>query len=221
MTEQVAVFNTSGQNTGQAELPPTLFSGKVSEYALHRAVVSYETNQRQGNASTKTRSEVNRTSKKHHRQKGTGMARRGSLRSPLLRGGGVAFGPHPRTYDLRMPKKLKQLALRSALILKNAEEQIKVIDDFELSEPSTKSFVAILKACGLENTKVLFVTPKPEITLIKSSRNIPRVFMTHTGTLGTYDILSVDVVVFTRQALADLEEHLGASETAVQEADSD
>lgn len=209
MSDQVAIINTTGENTGEMELAASLFAGKVSEYALHRTVVSYETNQRQGNASTKTRSEVNRTSKKHHRQKGTGMARRGSLRSPLVRGGGVAFGPHPRNYDLRMPKKLKRLALESALTLKNTEGQIKIIDDFNIAEPSTKAFVAILKACGLENTKVLFVTPKPEINLIKSSRNIPGVDMTHTGTLGAYDILSADVVVFTRQALTDLEEHFG------------
>jgi large subunit ribosomal protein L4 len=211
MSEQVDVFNTAGENTGQVSLVPSLFAERISEYALHRSVVSYETNQRQGNASTKTRSEVNRTGKKHHRQKGTGMARRGSLRSPLVRGGGVAFGPHPRNYDNRMPKKLKRLALGAALTLKNNEGQIRIIEDFELPEPSTKSFVNIIKSCGLENTKVLFVTPKPESNLIKSSRNIPGVSMTHTGTLGAYDLLRVEIIVFTRQALIDLEAHFDAN----------
>lgn len=205
MAAQLEVVNSSGQNTGSIDLPSHLFEAEVSEYALYRAVVTYETNQRQGNASTKTRSEVSRTSKKHHRQKGTGSARRGSLRSPIVRGGGVAFGPKPRDYDLRMPKSLKRQAFASALSLKCGEGQVKVIDDFELPAPSTKAFAAVVKSCGLEG-KVLFVTAENSPVLYKSSRNIPGVRMRTAGTVGAYDIIGADVVVFTRQAMDRINE---------------
>lgn len=200
MAVQAEIVNSAGQNAGSVELPEHLFGAEVSEYALYRAVVTYETNQRQGNASTKTRSEVARTSKKHHKQKGTGSARRGSLKAPLLRGGGIAFGPHPRHYEQRMPKSLKRRAFSSALTSKYQGERVKVIEDFDFSQPSTKSFAGVLKACGLTG-KVLFVIPENDPVLFKSCRNIPRVSMKPTNEVGTHDILGADVVVFTRKAL--------------------
>ena len=203
MAAQLEVVNTSGQSAGTVEAPGHLFDSEVSEYALYRAVVTYETNQRQGNASTKTRAEIARTSKKHHRQKGTGGARRGSLRSPIVRGGGVAFGPRPRDYELRMPKALKRRAFSSALSQKNAEGRIKVIDEFDLPEPSTKSFAGVLRACGLEG-KVLFVLAENAPVLYKSCRNIPGVSMRTVGTLGAYDVVRADTVVFTRAAVEGL-----------------
>ena len=206
MGAQVEVLNSEGQASSSVELPEDLFGIEVSEYALYRAVVAYEANQRQGTASTKTRSEITRTSKKHHRQKGTGWARRGSLRSPLVRGGGVAFGPRPRSYFSKLPKALRRLAFRSALTVKGAGGQVKVVEEFDFSEPSTKSFQKIIEACGLAGQKVLFVTTENAPVLVKSSRNLPKVNTTHLGSLGTYDLMGADAVFFTRQALDRLVE---------------
>ena len=210
MGAQVEVLTTEGKPNGSVELPDELFAAEVSEYALYRAVVTYEANQRQGTAKVKTRSEISRTSKKHHRQKGTGGARRGSNRSPLVRGGGVAFGPEPRSYYSKLPKALKRLAFRSALTLKGTEGQVKIVDDFDFDQPSTKSFKGVIDACGLDGQKVLFVTPENATVLVKSSRNIRRVNATHIGSLGTYDVVSADVILFTRQALDKLVEHHAA-----------
>ena len=206
MGEQVEVLNSEGQAQGVVDLPANLFDVEVSEYALYRAVVTYEANQRQGTASTKTRSEIARTSKKHHRQKGTGWARRGSLRSPLVRGGGVAFGPQPRSYSLKLPKSLKHLAFRSALTVKGAEGQVKIVDDFDFPQPSTKSFQNLIEACGLKGQKVLFVTSENAPVLVKSSRNLPKVSTTFLDLLGTYELMRADVVLFTRQAFERLVE---------------
>ena len=200
MSTQAEIINSEGQASGSVELPGDLFGIEVSEYALYRAVVSYEANQRQGTASTKTRSEIARTSKKHHRQKGTGWARRGSMRSPLVRGGGVAFGPQPRSYYEKLPKALRRLALRSALTVKGTEGSVKIIEDFDFSEPSTKGFNKIVEACGFGGQKLLFVTAENAPVLVKSSRNLPKVNITHLGSLGTYDLMRADAVLFTRGA---------------------
>ena len=209
MGAQVEVLNSEGQANGSVELPEDLFGIAVSEYALYRAIVSSQANQRQGTASTKTRSEIARTSKKHHRQKGTGWARRGSMRSPLVRGGGVAFGPRPRSYSSKLPKSLKRLAFRSALTLKGTEGQVKVVIDFDFPAPSTRSFQKVIEACGLKGQKVLFVTVESCPVLIKSSRNLPKVKIAHIGSLSTYDLLAADVVLFTRQAFDRLVETRG------------
>lgn len=209
MSTQVEILNSEGQTGGSVELPEDLFGIEVSEYALYRAVVAYEANQRQGTASVKSRSEIARTSKKHHRQKGTGWARRGSLRSPLVRGGGVAFGPQPRSYYEKLPKNLKRLALLSALTTKGRGEQIKIIDEFDFSEPSTKAFQKIIEACGLKDQKLLFVTAENAPMIVKSSRNLPKVNTTHLGSLGTYDLLKAEAVLFTRQAFDRLVETRG------------
>ena len=201
---QVDVLNNSGQAGGTVELPDQLFASDISDYALYRAVVTYEGNQRQGNASTQTRSEVSRTTKKHHRQKGTGMARRGSLRSPVVRGGGVAFGPKPRSYYTKLPRQLKRLAFSSALSLKAAEGQVKVIDDLEFEKPSTKAFAQVLAACGLEGAKVLFITAESQPVLIKSCRNIPGVEIEPAATASTYDIVAAESVLLSKGALDKL-----------------
>lgn len=209
MGVQVEVLNSAGQADGSVELPEDLFGIEVSEYALYREIVANQANQRQGTASAKTRSEIARTGKKHHRQKGTGWARRGSLRSPLVRGGGVAFGPHPRSYASKLPKYLKRLAFRSALTVKGTEGQIKVVTDFDFPAPSTRSFQKVIEACGLKGQKVLFVTVDSSPVLLKSSRNLPKVKTTHLGSLSTYDLLATDVVLFARQAFDRLVEKRG------------
>ena len=209
MGVQVEVLNSAGQADGSVELPEDLFGIEVSEYALYRAIVANQANQRQGTASAKTRSEIARTGKKHHRQKGTGWARRGSLRSPLVRGGGVAFGPHPRSYASKLPKTLKRLAFRSALTVKGTKGQVKVVTDFDFPAPSTRSFQKVIEACGLKGQKVLFVTVDSSPVLLKSSRNLPKVKTTHLGVLSTYDLLATDVVLFARQAFDRLVEKRG------------
>lgn len=207
MSNQVDVLSCEGQKQGEVELASELFSVDVSEYALYRAVVSYEANQRQGTAACKTRAEVCRTSKKHHRQKGTGWARRGSLKSPVIRGGGVAFGPQPRSYRTRMNKSLKFLAMCSALTLKAQDSQVRVVADFDFEEPSTRRFRRVLDACGIGGGKLLFVTAEHEPLLHKSCRNIPTVKMTPLGSLGSYDVIFADTVLFTRSALESLQQH--------------
>ena len=206
MGVQIDVLNIAGEPTGSVELPAHLFATRVSEHALYRAVTTYEANQRQGNASTKSRSEVRYSGRKHHRQKGTGRARRGSVRSPLVRGGGLAFGPKPRSYHSKLPRSLKRLAFRSALSAKGESQQVKVVEDFEFPQPSTKSFGGIIEACGLGDHKVLVITPESVPILVKSCRNLARVQISPVGTLNTYDVVAADTVLFTREALAKLAE---------------
>ena len=211
MASQVEVLSVEGSSTGSVDLPDELFESKVSGPALHQAVVTYEANQRQGNASTQTRAEVSRSGRKHHRQKGTGAARRGSVRSPLLRGGGVAFGPKPRSYYSGMPKSLKRLAFKSALSLKLESSEIRVIEDFDFPEPSTKSFVKVIDSCGLGGRKVLLITAESNPVLVKSCRNLKKVQMRPVGTVATYDVIAADTVVFTRSALATLSQRWSGS----------
>ena len=210
MASQVDVMSVDGAGTGSVGLPEGLFDSKVSAPAIHQAVVTYEANQRQGNASTQTRSEVSRSGRKHHRQKGTGSARRGSVRSPLLRGGGVAFGPKPRSYYSELPKSLKRLAFKSALSLKQRSNEVKVVDDFDFPEPSTKSFVQMIAACGLEGRKVLLVTDESRPILVKSCRNLQKVQIRPVAILATYDVIAADTLVFTRQALEKLSQRWSA-----------
>ncbi len=211
MAISVEVKSESGKPNGEIELPANLFEAKVSDYALYRSVVAYETNQRQGNASTKTRSEICRTGKKRHRQKGIGIARRGSLRSPIVRGGGVAFGPKPRNYSLNVPRSLRRLAFRSALTLKGASGNVQVVEDFDFEQPSTRLFHAVISACGLDASKVLFVNPESNSIMYKSCRNIPGVEIRPVANCCAYDVMAADVVLFTRLALEKLSEMQSSS----------
>jgi large subunit ribosomal protein L4 len=198
----VDVLSIQGQKSGTVELPATLFEARVSTSAVHTAVVAYETNQRQGNASVLSRSETSYSSKKHHRQKGTGGARRGTVSSPLLRGGGVSFGlPKPRSYRTKLPRTLRKQALRSVLTAMGQEGQVFVVDGFQLAVPKTKDFVAMLAACGLAGQKVLFVTAENSPILVKSGRNIPKVKIRTADTVGTYDLVAADVLLLERAAV--------------------
>lgn len=198
----VDVMSTDGQKAGTVDLPAELFDARVSMTAVHTAVVAYETNQRQGNASVLGRSEIRRSKKKHHRQKGTGSARRGTVGSPLLRGGGVAFSlPKPRDYRTKLPRSLRKQAFLSALTAMGQDGQVTVVDDLRLTEPSTRSFAGMLKACGLEGRKVLFVTAENAPVLVMSGRNIPGVQIRTAETVGTYDIVATDVLLLERAAV--------------------
>lgn len=198
----VDVLSARGERSGSVDLPAELFAAAICEVAVHQAVVTFENNQRQGNASVKGRSEVRRSKRKHHRQKGTGQARRGSVTTNLLRGGGVAFGlPKRRLYRRRLQRSVRRQALRSVLTAKVRDGQVHVLEGFELSGPSTKSFAAMLGACGLQGQKVLFVTAVNEPILAKSGRNIPGVLVRSVSTLGTYEVLAAHALVLTREAV--------------------
>ena len=200
----VDILSAAGQKSGSVDLPAQLFEAEVSEQAIHRAVVVYEANQRQGNASVKGRSEVAYSKRKHHRQKGTGGARRGTVGSPILRGGGSAFSlPKPRSYSSRLTRSMRKRAISSALSLKASEGKVLVVDDVQLSEPSTKTFASLLNACGASG-KVLFVQADANPAVVKSGRNIAGVTMSTAGSVGTYEIIAHDILVLTSASVEAL-----------------
>ena len=209
MIEPVRTFSSDGEPAGSVALSPEIFDIEPSEYALYQSIRTYLGNQRQGTASTKGRSEVNKSGRKPYRQKGTGRARVGTRRSPLLRGGGVIFGPKPKSYRRKLPKKLKGLALKSALSLKGREGGIRIVEDFLFSKPSTRAFRSILSNMGVDGQKLLFLTAEVSPEVIKSCRNLPDVQIKLVHTMCTYDVLDAGVLIFTRSALAKLEQELG------------
>lgn len=200
----VKVYNIDGKEVGQLELNDSVFGVEINEHLVHMAVVSQLANKRQGTQSAKTRSEVSGGGKKPWRQKGTGHARQGSTRSPQWTGGGVVFAPKPRDYSIKLNKKEKQLALKSALTSKVQDEKFIVLDALTLEEAKTSKFAAILK--NLEVHKALVVTKDVEKNVVLSARNIPDVKTTEAASVNVYDILKYDTVVITKDAVAAIEE---------------
>ena len=200
-----AVYDMTGAKTGELELNPSVFGIEPNEVVLHEAVKNYLANQRQGTQSTLTRSEVKGGGIKPWRQKGTGRARQGSIRSPQWTHGGIALGPKPRSYNYSLNKKTKRLALISALSAKAQAGEILVIDNLDMSEIKTKPFAAFLK--NIDSTgKSLVVTPETRINVVKSAANIPGVRTTPVTTLNVYDILNADKFIIDKAAVAKLEE---------------
>lgn len=203
----VALYNMEGAKTGSMEVSDAIFAAEVNKTVLHTVVVNYLANQRQGTQSTKTRTEVRGGGAKPWRQKGTGRARQGSIRAPQWTGGGVALGPKPRSYRYSINKKVKRIALKSALSAKYADYQVFVIDGLQLEEIKTAKIAALLK--GLEiDKKALIVTAEADEKVYKSARNIKGVTPTHVGTLNTYDILNHDAFIISKDAVAKIEEVL-------------
>jgi large subunit ribosomal protein L4 len=200
------LFEKDGTEKGSAELPDSLFGCEVNEKVVHQAVVTYLANQRQGTASTKERSDVRGGGSKPYRQKGTGRARAGTIRSPIYRGGGIVFGPHPRDYRMNLPRKIKRLALRSALSARAAEGRVAVISEMDFTEPKTKAFAAVLKNMNRVDEKVLFVLSEPNEAVVKSARNIPRVKVMLGRMLATYDVVWADRIIITENAVKSMEE---------------
>ena len=200
----VAVINMNGQEVGSIDLKDEIFGVDINEHVMHLAVVQYLANQRQGTQSAKTRAEVRGGGKKPFRQKGTGRARQGSIRSPQWVGGGVVFAPKPRDYSFKLNKKVKRLALKSALSVKASESKIIVLDELNLNEAKTKEMVKVLNNinCG----KALIVMDGSNKNVILSARNIPEVKTASVGTINVYDILSYDTFVVTKDAVAKIEE---------------
>jgi len=196
-------FSAAGAKKKAVALPATLFDGTVNQNALHRAVVTYLANQRQGTHNTKTRSEVSGGNQKPWRQKGTGRARQGSIRSPQWRHGGVVFGPHPRDYRLAIPKKVRQLARKSALNARAGEGALLVIDELAYASPKTKPLAELLEKLGVAGRKVLVLTAggAHAHNVYLSGRNLPRVRVERFADTTAYDVLWSDVVVVEAPAL--------------------
>jgi large subunit ribosomal protein L4 len=197
---KVQVQDPAGKGVGELELDPGVFDVQVSVPAMHQVVTAGLAAQRAGTHSTKTRAEVSGGGRKPWRQKGTGRARHGSIRSPIWVGGGVAHGPRPRDHSVRVPKKMKRLALRSALTETAREERIRVVEALSFDEPSTKRALDVLDALDLWG-RVLVVLASPDSTVEKSFRNLPNVRMSYPGNLGTHEVLYADWVLFTRDAI--------------------
>ncbi len=202
----VEVYDANKQKVGEIELSEAVFGAEIKPYLLHEVVIWQLAKRRQGNACTKSRHEVRGGGKKPWRQKGTGRARSGSRRSPLWRGGGVAFGPKPRDYGYTLPKKVKKAALKVALSDKLKEEKLTVMRGFDLSEIKTKAFVEVLKRFATDDA--LIVTAGPDLNLEKSSHNVPKIKVLRAEGLNVYDILRYDRLLLLEPAVARIEEAL-------------
>ena len=202
---KVDLFNMSGQRVGDLELSDSVFGVEVNEAVLHQVVKAQLANKRQGTQSTKTRAEVRGGGRKPWRQKGTGRARHSSIRSPIWVGGGVIFAPKPRDYRQSVPKKVKRLAMKSALSSKILDQEIIVLDQLVMDTPKTKEMINILNNLNT-GKKALIVLPKRNEVIEKSARNIPNVKSTLVNTLNVYDILKYDKLVLTKDAATLIEE---------------
>jgi large subunit ribosomal protein L4 len=205
---QFPVHNMSGEVVENIEISDRVFSMPFNEAVVHQAVVRQQANARQGTASAKTRSEVTGTTKKMYRQKGTGYARAGSRRSPLRRGGGIIFGPKPRSYRQAMPKKMRQLAIKCALSAKARGKELIILDQLSFEQPKTKEMVEVLVALGVDSS-ALIVTSEPDENMILSARNIPAVSTIQARLLNVVDILSNKMLLMTVDAVRKAEELWG------------
>lgn len=201
----VEVHNLEGEVVGSADLLEEVFSIEPSKGALYYTVKAHLANRREGNASTKTRAEVTLSKRKVYRQKGTGRARVGTAGSPIRVGGGVAHGPRPRDFRERVPKKVKRLALKSALTLKVAEGRLKVLENFLLEAPKTKRMADMLRAIQADGRKALLLTEEAMPVVVKSCRNLPGLSVLPVLQVSTYDVVRADTVIFTQAALDRLQ----------------
>ena len=198
---QVDVLNKEGKKTGRTvELPEDIFGIEPNDHAIYLAVKQYQGAQRQGTHKVKTRMEVHGSSKKLHKQKGTGCARKGNLRNPLYKGGGTIFGPKPHGYDIKLNRKVKDLAKMSALAYKAKDNAIVVLEDIQMDTPKTAAFTGILSNLNIAGKKALVVMPEYNDNLYLSLRNVPAVNGTLLSDLNTYDILDANVLVLTESA---------------------
>jgi len=203
------VLNIKGEQTGRSiELSDAVFGQKPNEHAVYLAVKQYLANQRQGNHKAKERGEIAGSTKKLHRQKGTGGSRKGSIKNPLFRGGGRVFGPRPRNYEIRLNKKVKQLAKISALSAKAEAGAIVVLEDLSFDAPKTKNFTAIIDSLKLQDKKALFVTADVEREVVLSSRNLKKSSVQRADDLNVYQILNTGTLVLCESAIAKIQESI-------------
>lgn len=195
---QVDVLNIKGEKSGRSvELPDEIFGLEPNDHVIYLAVKQHLAAQRQGTHKVKTRMEVKGSSKKLHRQKGTGGARKGNLRSPLNKGGGTIFGPKPHSWDFKLNRKVKDLAKMGALSYKAKANAIMIVEDINFEVPKTKEILGILKGLNIASKKLLFVYPEDNDNLFLSVRNIPKVNGTLLADINTYDLINADVLVLT------------------------
>lgn len=198
---QVDVLNIEGKKTGRTvELPEEIFGIEPNDHVIYLAVKQYQAAQRQGTHKVKTRMEVHGSSKKLHKQKGTGGSRKGNLRNPLYKGGGTIFGPKPHSWDIKLNRKVKDLAKMSALSYKAKENAIVVLEDVKMDKPKTSTFTGMLKNLDIAKKKALVVIPEYNDNMYLSLRNVPTVNGTLLSDLNTYDIVNANVLVLTEGA---------------------
>jgi large subunit ribosomal protein L4 len=202
---RTTLYDRTGASVGSVELPDELFAAPVNAAVLHQVVTAQLAGRHLGTHDTKTRGEVRGGGRKPYRQKGTGRARQGSRTAPHYAGGGVVFGPHPRSYEQRLPRRMKRLALRGALTAKFIDDAVKVIDTFGLEAIRTKDLVVVLDALSASG-RVLLVAPARDETLLLSARNLPRIEVILADSLNVVDLLKADMVLIEQPALARMEE---------------
>ena len=199
---ELKVLDINGKETGKSvKLNASVFGIEPNEHSIYLDVKQFLANARQGTHKAKERGEINRTTKKHHKQKGTGGARAGSMRSPIQRGGGTVFGPRPRSYGFKLNKKVKQLARRSALSMKAKSKALTVLEDFTFDAPKTKTFLSVIDSLGLGDKKSLFVIANYDKNVYLSSRNLTGVKVVNCSELSTYDIMNASALVISEGAI--------------------
>jgi large subunit ribosomal protein L4 len=202
----IDVLNTTGEKVAQAELADEIFAVSVKPSVMHQVVTAQLAARRAGSAAVKRRSDVKGSTRKLYRQKGTGRARKGDIKSPLLRGGGVVFGPSPRSYEKKVPKKVRKLALKMALSSKLQADELMVVDNLEMEQIKTKDFVGIINALAADNA--LIITADKNENLERSSRNVPNIKVMRTEGLNVYDILKYRKLVLLKGCLEGIEGRL-------------
>jgi large subunit ribosomal protein L4 len=211
---EVPVYSPNGEVVKHISISDSVFAVPFNEAVVHQAVVRQQANARQGTASTQTRSEVSGSSRKLFRQKHTGLARAGNKKSPLRKGGGVTFGPKPRSYRQDMPKKMRQLALRCALSAKTRDEELKVLEEFKFDQPKTKQMTGILAALGIDSS-ALIVTDEPKENVVKSSRNLAGIKTVPANILNVVDILSYKMLLMSEAAVRRAEKLWGPQKSPI------
>jgi len=208
---QVPFFDALGERNGEVELPKTVFDEKPNMPVMHQAYLRQLANARQGTASTKTRGDVSGGGAKPYRQKGTGRARHGSIREPSMKGGGTVFGPHPRSYEQRMPKQMRRLALRSALSQKALDGQVRVIENYVFDEPKTKQAVDLMQAIGFDKS-ALIVLPAPNMVVSRSFENLTGTKTILARNLNIRDLFTHTYLLLSKDCLDLLEENFSKRE---------
>ena len=204
----LSIYNINGEITSKVKLNDSVFKIKPNEDVIYRAIMSENTNSRQGTNSTKTRSEVRGGGKKPFNQKGRGAARVGTIRSPLWKGGGVTHGPKPRNYSYELPKKMKQLARRSVLSQRVMDKQIIIIDEVKFDVPKTKDFLKLLSVLGILDKKITFFPEKTSDIVYKSVRNLSNVTIIEAKNASTYDLLDAEVLLFDKEGIKGINKQL-------------
>jgi large subunit ribosomal protein L4 len=203
---EAIVYNSKGEDTGKTvTLPETIFGIEPNEHAIYLDVKQYLANQRQGTHKSKERAEINRSTRKIKKQKGTGGARAGSLKSPVFVGGGRVFGPRPRDYSFKLNKKVKSLARQSAYAVKAQENSISVIDTIAFDAPRTKSYIEFLNALSVSDRKTLLILPDVNANVVLSSRNVQKAKVMTANQVSTYDLMNADRLLISEEALSTIQ----------------